>query len=117
MKEHNRKIGVINTLGTIYSKYVKCGKKGCHCYSKDPGHGPYFYLKFSNNKDMYLGKTLPNNFLEKREFQKQFDKIYPSFGELCTFARELEKKINKFLREAESLIDFSEYILENENDE
>lgn len=32
--------------GTVGTRRVRCGKKGCHCHD-GPGHGPVYYLSVS----------------------------------------------------------------------
>ncbi len=39
--------------GTLRSRFVRCGKSGCHC-RKGRGHGPFFYLSVA----MGVGRTI-----------------------------------------------------------
>ncbi len=47
----------------LQSELVKCGKPGCHKDREGAGHGPYWYLYYTNEKtgrytSRYVGKAL-----------------------------------------------------------
>ena len=99
---------VYSQKGTIYQKYVICGKKGCHC-SKfgDIGHGPYWYLK-SKRGDEYLGKDLPEEFLQRRHDYKEVDRLIQKYAAIETTSSELRSMIKDFVLSAEAVIAYQE---------
>jgi len=77
----------------IVGKYVRCGKPNCHCAQPgDPGHGPYFYLRYKRNGRLvehYLGKEPP----------KELEGAIPAAE-----YRRLQARLRKLRRERERLL-------------
>lgn len=97
-------LGVYSQKGSIYQKYVVCGKRGCHCTKPgDIGHGPYWYMKTSF-KDEYLGKDLPEEFLKRRHDYKELDKLIQKYAAIEISSYELRKMIKDFVLSAESVL-------------
>ena len=47
---------------TYRQEYVKCGKDGCKKCANGPGHGPYWYVYWSEGgrtRKQYIGKQRP----------------------------------------------------------
>jgi len=64
--------------GTIRYKYIKCGRKACHCHMEGFLHGPYPHLQWLEN-----GK-LKTKYINRKEIEK--------YSELDKKKRELMDK-------------------------
>jgi len=76
--------------GSLVERYVKCGKKNCHC-AEGEGHGPVFYLSFKEK-----GRTkliyVPSKQVEKVRQQLASFKQYKETGnEIAKLNREILK--------------------------
>lgn len=98
--------GLASVKGTLYQKHTQCGTKGCHC-ARDKGHGPYYYLKGST-REYYIGKTLPENFVQKRYIYGELEKLVQLYGKILMRDSELTSLVRDFVFRSDSILDLQE---------
>jgi len=98
--------------GTIYKKYIRCGKRGCKCNNGQP-HGPYYYIKTSSG-DKYLGKHLPDDFhqirKQKTASNDHINSMYGKYQKILQLQRELRRLIADFVTEVENFDNFDKEV-------
>ena len=75
--------------GSVRKRYVRCGKKGCHC-QEGRGHGPVYYLSVS----LGAGKTKQITLTEETyELAQQYVHNYARWKEVLEEASSLNREI------------------------
>lgn len=97
-----RSISIVTSKGTLYQRYNTCGKP-CHC-TRTKGHGAYWYLKTSNNKDIYIGKELPEGFLEQREMFRHYQRLKKLYEKIIILEMKLKPLIREFQNDADTFL-------------
>ena len=85
----------IKLKGSIHYKYIKCGKKNCHCrYTY--GHGPYPHLQWWDKgkiKTKYLNKKNLEKYEKELEKNKKFETLNKELAKLNKERENLSCKI------------------------
>ena len=99
LSEIERLAGVA-IFGTLSETYRTCGRRGCHCQTGGPKHGPHLNLSYRGEKGKTTGYYVPKGAEEAtREGVAAWQKLQECLRELA----ELNKERNlERAREAES---------------
>jgi len=93
------RLAEIAVFGTLSQSYRTCGRKGCHCQSGGPKHGPHLNVSYRGEKGKTTGYYVPKEAEEAtREGVAAWQQIQQYLRELA----ELNKERN--LRQARGLI-------------
>ena len=76
--------------GSLVERYVKCGKKNCHC-AEGEGHGPVFYLSF---KEKGLTKLIYVSGEEVEKVRRQLSN-FKRYKEIGSKIAKLNREILK----------------------
>jgi hypothetical protein len=75
--------------GTVRTRYVRCGKEGCHCQDGE-GHGPVYYLSVTlstgRTKQITLGK---DTYDLATQYVQNFQRLREILEEVSTINREI----------------------------
>ena len=71
--------------GILVYKYIKCGKKGCHC-EEGKKHGPYLHLQTYDKET----KKIKTKYIKKSDEDK-YKKLYKENKEYKDIIKQLEE--------------------------
>lgn len=81
--------------GEIVEKYVTCKRADCICHKGFP-HGPNKYFRYREGniwKELYLGKKIKDEYIEKVESNKRIKEIQKELRVLKKKIREMRERI------------------------
>ena len=81
--------------GEIVEKYVTCKRANCICHRGYP-HGPNKYFRYREGniwKELYLGKKIKDEYIEKVESNKRIREIQKELRVLKKKIREIRERI------------------------
>ena len=81
--------------GEIVEKYVTCKRANCICHRGYP-HGPNKYFRYREGniwKELYLGKKIKDEYIEKVESNKRIKEIQKELRVLKKKIREIRERI------------------------
>lgn len=81
--------------GEIVEKYVTCKRANCICHRGYP-HGPNIYFRYREGnvwKDLYLGKKIKDEYIEKVESNKRIKEIQKELRVLKKKIQEIRERI------------------------
>lgn len=81
--------------GEIVEKYVTCNRANCICHRGYP-HGPNKYFRYREGniwKELYLGKKIKDEYIEKVESNKRIKEIQKELRVLKKKIQEIRERI------------------------
>ncbi len=67
--------------GSLFKRYVKCGKRHCRCKEGEL-HGPYFYFSYIKDKKIYQIYIPKSKVKEVKRKLKNYDNLIRFFEEM-----------------------------------